>query len=266
MTRSSPRTPPSNRQSSNATPSSTVPFFPSNTPPSKRRALNILTSSAESTTLSSPHPAASAVRSRLSSLKRQSVNSPSRASAASVSSRVASSHRSPDPTTPTRNPMSSAPAILIAEGDDDDPDDNVPLSIRRRFLQVMGPSSIKSELAEPALHRSVIDVDAYPDLDDRSPKTAVASHYNVDDTSPSKRFKLESGTSPRTPVNENAELRRLMEQSERDEELLRQEQRVAGRMRILHETKARIAEMQAKKKGKMVQSNAMIYVGYGHGF
>ena len=40
-----------------------------------------------------------------------------------------------------------------------------------------------------------------------------------------------------------------MEQSERDEELLKQEQRVAERMRILNETKARIAEMEAKKNG-----------------
>ena len=91
------------------------------------------------------------------------------------------------------------------DDDDDDPDDNIPLSIRRRFLKVMAPSSINSKPVETALHRSANDVD-YPDLDDRSSKRAVASPYNVDVTSPSKRVKLEP-TSPRNPVDENAELR-----------------------------------------------------------
>ena len=77
---------------------------------------------------------------------------------------------------------------MINEDDDDDdyddPDDKTPLSIRRGFLKSVGPSSIKSEPAETALRRSVIDVDAYPDLDEQNPKRAVASPYNVDNTSP----------------------------------------------------------------------------------
>lgn len=94
---------------------------------------------------------------------------------------------------------------------------------------------------------SIIDVDA---TTHQTPKRSIASSSscNAGASSASKRVKLEPGiSSPQTPAVDDVELRRLKEQLERDEEELRQEERVRALIRSRNEKKARIAEMEAKK-------------------